>query len=214
MFRGEGYRAFCARHGMSVDASRFEAAVAQASAILNEARDDIYDAALFHRYTAAIIAGMGGSGTAVQTCAEEIYDEWAACQHFELYDDVPDTLRHRARGDPDRAHLEHSPLPRLVPDPLRARGAHQRRGVVVRSRLHEAASEHLRRCVAADRRAGRRRGDGRRQSRARHRRRPQVGMRGVLVRRSADIGPGAANQDTTDPAVPVIRSLAELPELL
>jgi len=92
-FRGEGYQSFCARHGMTVDASRFETAVAQASAILDEARDHIYEAGLFHRYTAAIIRGMGGVGPAVQTCAEEIYDEWAANRHFELYDDVPATLQ-------------------------------------------------------------------------------------------------------------------------
>ena len=30
MFRGEGYESFCTRHGMTVDPSRFEAAVAQA----------------------------------------------------------------------------------------------------------------------------------------------------------------------------------------
>ncbi len=32
---------------------------------------------------------MGGRGEAVDACAREIYAEWAACHHFELYDDVP-----------------------------------------------------------------------------------------------------------------------------
>src|SRR5262245_62858846 len=36
---------------------------------------------------------MGGTGAALDACAQEIYREWAACQHFELYDDVPDVLR-------------------------------------------------------------------------------------------------------------------------
>ena len=36
---------------------------------------------------------MGGEGPGVDACAEEIYDEWAACQHFELYDDVAAVLR-------------------------------------------------------------------------------------------------------------------------
>ena len=30
----------------------------------------------------------GRPGTRLDACAREIYDEWAACQHFELYDDV------------------------------------------------------------------------------------------------------------------------------
>ena len=76
-FRGEGYQQFCARHGIDVDPSRFEAAVAAASAVLEEARGHIYEAALFHRYTAAIITGMGGAGPQVDACAREIYDEWA-----------------------------------------------------------------------------------------------------------------------------------------
>ena len=95
-FRGEGYHRFCARHGIDVDPSRFEAAVAAASAVLEEARAPIYEAALFHRYTAAIITGMGGVGPQVDACAREIYDEWAGCHHFELYDDVPETLRELA----------------------------------------------------------------------------------------------------------------------
>ncbi len=42
---------------------------------------------------------MGGEGPAVDACAEEIYREWAACRHFELYDDVlPAFGALRARG--------------------------------------------------------------------------------------------------------------------
>jgi putative hydrolase of the HAD superfamily len=36
---------------------------------------------------------LGGAGPRLDACASEIYREWAACQHFELYDDVPDVLR-------------------------------------------------------------------------------------------------------------------------
>ena len=35
MFMAEGYRAFCERHGMTVDASCFDGAVASAAAILD-----------------------------------------------------------------------------------------------------------------------------------------------------------------------------------
>ena len=41
---------------------------------------------------------MGGTRRrSVDACAREIYAEWAACQHFELYDDVPAVLRELAR---------------------------------------------------------------------------------------------------------------------
>jgi putative hydrolase of the HAD superfamily len=93
MFRGEGYRAFCARYGMNVDASRFADAVAGAAPLLDGPEESPYDAEVFVLYTRRIIEGMGGTGDQLDACAREIYAEWAACQHFELYDDVPDVLR-------------------------------------------------------------------------------------------------------------------------
>ena len=52
-----------------------------------------YDPQVFLDYTNRIIEGMGGTGDGVSKASHEIYDEWSACQHFELYDDVPDVLR-------------------------------------------------------------------------------------------------------------------------
>jgi HAD superfamily hydrolase (TIGR01662 family) len=92
-FRGEGYRRFCQRHGMAVDVSAFERAVASAASILDDPEDEAYDAAIFVRYTRHIIEQMGGRGDRLDACAREIYAEWAACQHFELYDDVAPVLR-------------------------------------------------------------------------------------------------------------------------
>jgi putative hydrolase of the HAD superfamily len=94
-FRGEGYRAFCGRYGIEVDASRFADAVAGAAPLL-DSRDDRYTDELFVVYTRTIIEGMGGAGPQLDACAQEIYREWAACRHFELYDDVPDVLRELA----------------------------------------------------------------------------------------------------------------------
>jgi putative hydrolase of the HAD superfamily len=96
MFRGEGYRAFCARYGMEVDASKFAHAVASASSLLDGPEDEPYADAIFVAYTRHIIEQMGGHGPQLDACAREIYTEWAACQHFELYDEVPEVLRQLA----------------------------------------------------------------------------------------------------------------------
>lgn len=194
-FRGEGYQQFCARYGIEVDPSRFGTAVASASTILDEARDHIYEAALFHRYTATIIRGMGGDGPAVDACAEEIYDEWAACHHFEMYDDVPATLRaiaergiriglisnsHRclasfqshfelegliAAAVSSSEHGYMKPHPSIFDAALRLVDVAPRDAVMVGDSLAHDIEGALR-----------------------------VGMRGVLVRRSADIGPGTHSQ--------------------
>ena len=92
-FRGEGYRVFCGRYGMDVDASKFADAVASAAPLLDGPEDAPYDADIFVAYTRHIIERMGGCGPDLDACAREIYAEWAACQHFELYDEVPDVLR-------------------------------------------------------------------------------------------------------------------------
>ena len=68
-------------------------AVARAAAVLDSARETPYDRAIFVAYTRHIIEQMGGAGPTLDACAREIYDEWAACQHFELYADVPAALR-------------------------------------------------------------------------------------------------------------------------
>jgi putative hydrolase of the HAD superfamily len=95
-FQGEGYRRFCVRYGLAVDVARFPGAVRAASVVLDEAQDHAYDADIFIRYTRRIIEGMGGSGPRLDECAAEIYDEWAACQHFIMYDDVTPVLRELA----------------------------------------------------------------------------------------------------------------------
>src|SRR5450756_999655 len=93
MFRGEGYQAFCARYGMNADPAAFTQAVASAAPLLDGPEDRLYDADIFVAYTRHIIEQMGGRGPNLEACAREIYAEWAACHHFELYEDVPDVLR-------------------------------------------------------------------------------------------------------------------------
>ena len=93
MFRGEGYGAFCERHGIAVDVSRFDRAVASAAPLLDDPEDAVYSAEVFVKYTRQIIEQMGGRGERLDGCAREIYEAWAACQHFELYEDVAPTFR-------------------------------------------------------------------------------------------------------------------------
>jgi putative hydrolase of the HAD superfamily len=98
MFRGEGYRLFCERYGMEVDVSKFDRAVAGAAPLLNEPEDGRYAEDIYVNYTRRIIEQMGGRGDRLDDCAREIYREWAACQHFELYEDVAPTLQQLAAG--------------------------------------------------------------------------------------------------------------------
>lgn len=98
-FQGEGYQRFCAKHGMQVDAAAFTRAVASAASLLEGVKDHRYDPQLFIDYTRQIIQGMGGSGPGLDACTREMYEEWAACRHFSLYDDVEPVFRElNARG--------------------------------------------------------------------------------------------------------------------
>jgi putative hydrolase of the HAD superfamily len=206
-FQGLGYTRFCARHGISVDPSRFDAAVRAASSILDDAQEHVYDAAIFVRYTGRIIEEMGGAGPAVLDCAREIYDEWAENQHFFLYDDVAPVLHELAsRGlkiglisnshRPLTSFQQHFELDGLI-------------SAAVSSSEHGYMKPHPSIFAAALTLAGVQAGesvmvgdslshdiDGA----------LRVGMRGVLVHRSTDPAP------ETD--VPIIRSMAELPGLL
>lgn len=91
-FQGNGYQDFCARHGVTVEVAAFAPAVARASPLL-EATAGAYDPEIFVRYTSRIIEGMGGRGPGVELAAREIYEQWAACHHFDMYPEVPEVLR-------------------------------------------------------------------------------------------------------------------------
>lgn len=93
MFQAEGYQAFCSRYGIEVDPAKFVRAVARAATVLDLPEDAPYEADVYVAYTRFIIEQMGGRGDHLDACAREIYNEWAACHHFELYDEVPGVLR-------------------------------------------------------------------------------------------------------------------------
>ena len=92
-FAAEGYGRFAGRHGLAVDPARYAAAVAAASAELDRAVGGAYRVEPFVQFARRVLWEMGAAGPAVEACAREIYDEWAACRHFSLYDDVEPTLR-------------------------------------------------------------------------------------------------------------------------
>lgn len=207
-FQGEGYAGFCRKHGIVIDQSRFGAAVVAASSVLDEEQDHVYSADIFVRYTGRVIQGMGGTGPRVEACAREIYDEWAVCQHFFLYDDVAPALRQLAArgfilGLISNSHRcmtsfqEHFELTGLIsaaitssehglmkPHPSIFEAAMTQAGVTAGESMMVGDS------VPHDIEGARR-----------------TGMRGVLVHRSGTPAP-------EDAGVPVIANLAELVAML
>ena len=157
--------------------------------------------------TGTLNAGGTDIGNHCDECATEIYNEWAACQHFLLYDDVAPVLQELAGrglkiGLISNSHRclasfqEHFQLRGLItaavsssehgymkPHPSIFEAALTLAGVDARESLMVGDS------VAHDIDGARR-----------------VGMRGVLVHRSDDPAPVTG--------VPVIRSMAELPALI
>jgi HAD superfamily hydrolase (TIGR01662 family) len=207
-FDGRGYRAFAARHGLRVDASCFDEAVREASVELERLQDGVYRPEPFVRYVSRVLKRMGAVGDGIEACSLEIYDEWALCHHFALYDDASPTLAalhaagyriglisntHRCL-DAFQSHFALQPFITaavssfehgyLKPHPSIFRAALERVGTCPEGGV--MVGDSLTHDIAGARR---------------------VGMAAVLLVRSGDA------PETTD-GVPVIRSLAELPGLL
>ena len=206
-FQGHGYADACARHGVRVDAARFDAAVAAASATLHN-EGGAYDPRVFIEFTSRIIEGMGGAGEGVVRAATDLYEAWSACHHFTLYEEVPEVLRDlRADGyriglitnsersfDVFERHFElhglfdvaisssdhgfMKPHPSIFEEGLRRAGVAAGEAVMVGDSVPHDIQGALR-----------------------------LGMRGILVARSG-LSTGAP------PDVPVIQSLRELRPLL
>ena len=210
-FQGEGYRQFCAAHGVDVDPTRFLEAGLEASPILHDDQELAYNDDVFIRYTRRIIEVMGGRGEGVDAAAREIYAEWAACHHFILYDDVAPVLRELAgRGlkiglisNSHRsmtAFQEHFELHGLIAGAISS----SEHGYL---KPHPSIFEAALRLVGVDAGAAVMVGDSLAHDIEGARR---AGMHGVLVRRSE---PGISHHPEAHD-VPVIQSLTELPDLL
>ena len=180
----------------------------EASIELERLQDGVYRPEPFLRYVSRVLTRMGAVGDGIEACSLEIYDEWALCHHFTLYDDVTPALAalHRAGYriglisnthrclDSFQSHFELGPYISaavsssdhgyLKPHPSIFRAALDRVGTCAEGGV--MVGDSVTHDIAGAHR---------------------VGMAAVLLVRSGEA------PETAD-GVPVIRSLAELPDLL
>ncbi len=151
----------------------------------------------------------------MDACAEEIYREWAACHHFELYDDVLPTLRAlKSRGyllglisnthrslESFQSHFE---LDGLMSAAVASseHGYNKPHPSIFRTALDLLAVAPEEAVMVGDNYSHDIEG-----ARA-------VGMRAILLRRAAQQPPARSSRERRSGAVPVLTSLLELPGLL
>jgi putative hydrolase of the HAD superfamily len=211
-FRAEGYRAFCERHSMVVDESKFAQAVINAAPLL-DLPESHYHHDIYIRYTRRIVEGMGGEGPTLDACAREIYAEWAACRHFNLYDEVPAVLNQLAAaglriGLISNSHRclasfqEHFELHGLIAGAISSseHGLMKPHSSIFRAALNLVDVRAAEAVMV---------GDSIRQDIEGA---LQAGMQAVLLHRSSAEHPLAAGLRAQ--GVPVIRTLSELPAML
>jgi len=95
----ERYARIAARHGVTLDADRYDDA--REAAVLNLKRHPelIHDESIWHRFTEEIFIGMGGPESIASECATEIEEGWGMSENFELFEDVLPVLEElRATG--------------------------------------------------------------------------------------------------------------------
>jgi putative hydrolase of the HAD superfamily len=89
----ERYARIAARHGITLDASRYDDA--REAAVLNLKRHPelLHDESIWHRFTEQIFVGMGGPESIAGECATEIEEGWGVSENFELFEDVLPVLQ-------------------------------------------------------------------------------------------------------------------------
>ncbi|HTR33912.1 MAG TPA: HAD family hydrolase [Gaiellaceae bacterium] len=93
----EGYRRLGERHGLVLDAARYDEARRAAFVDLKRHPELDHDEEIWVRFTERIIEGMGGVGD-TYAAAFEMERAWMNAHHFDVYEDVPpvlDALRRR-----------------------------------------------------------------------------------------------------------------------
>jgi HAD superfamily hydrolase (TIGR01549 family) len=87
-----GYVRAGVRHGLSLDAARYEHARDAALVDLRRHPELEHDDEIWFRFTERIVRGMGGDADAAYDCAVEITRGWERHENFEIYDDVQPVL--------------------------------------------------------------------------------------------------------------------------
>jgi HAD superfamily hydrolase (TIGR01549 family) len=93
------YARIAARHGVTLDTSRYNEA--RDAAVLNLKRHPelLHDESIWHRFTEEIFVGMGGPEAVASECATEVEHGWGVSENFELYEDVLPVLDELRRAE-------------------------------------------------------------------------------------------------------------------
>ncbi|MHB8470102.1 MAG: HAD family hydrolase [Gaiellaceae bacterium] len=84
----DGYVRAGARHGLTLDPSRYEEARDAAVVDLRRHPELDHDEEIWFRFTERIVLGMGGALPSSYACAVEITEGWSLHENFELYDET------------------------------------------------------------------------------------------------------------------------------
>ena len=84
----ESYVRMAARHGATLDASRYEEAREAAALKIRRHPELLHDDTIWHRFTIDVFLGMGGPEEIASECATEIERGWEVSENFELYEDA------------------------------------------------------------------------------------------------------------------------------
>jgi HAD superfamily hydrolase (TIGR01549 family) len=84
----ERYARIAARHGITLDTSRYDNAREAAQLNLKRHPELLHDETIWHRFTEDIFVGMGGPDEVASECATEIEKGWESAENFELFEDV------------------------------------------------------------------------------------------------------------------------------
>jgi HAD superfamily hydrolase (TIGR01549 family) len=88
----EGYVRCAERHGLSLEASRYEEAREAALVELKRHPELDHDEAIWVAFTERIVVGMGGTQPVSNDVALELTSRWVQHENFELYEDVQSVL--------------------------------------------------------------------------------------------------------------------------
>ena len=93
------YARIAARHGVTLDTTRYDEA--RDAAVLNLKRHPelLHDESIWHRFTEEIFVGMGGPEAVASECAMEVEHGWGVSENFELYEDVLPVLDELRRAE-------------------------------------------------------------------------------------------------------------------